>query len=95
MKAIRIHEFGGPEVLTLDEVAMPKPGQGEVLVKVAGAGINPYEGYQREGRYPNLPPRPFTLGGEGAGEVVAVGEGVAPWQVGDKVWGNMKGSHAG
>ena len=94
MKAVRVHEFGGPDVLKLDDVPQPAPGPGEILVQVRGAGINPYEAYQREGRYPNLPPRPFILGGEGAGDVVAVGEGVTTWKVGDKVWGNLKGSHA-
>lgn len=94
MQAIRVHEFGGPEVLSLDQVDRPAPGVGEVLVRVRGAGINPYEGYIREGRYTVVPPRPFILGGEGAGDVVAVGEGVADWQVGDAVWGSLKGSHA-
>lgn len=94
MKAIRVHEFGGPEVLSLDEVDTPQPGRGEVLVRVRGAGINPYEAYQRQGQYTFIPPRPFILGGEGAGDVTAVGPGVTDIQVGDAVWGSLKGSHA-
>lgn len=94
MKAIRIHEFGGPEVLTLDEVPMPQPGPGQALVQMRGAGINPYEAYIRQGQYTFIPPRPFILGGEGAGDVTAVGPGVTGVQVGDAVWGSFKGSHA-
>lgn len=94
MRAIRIHEFGGPEVLTLEDTPTPQPGPDEVLVRVRGAGINPYEAYIREGRYTVLPPRPFTLGGEGAGDIVAVGPDVKQWHVGDAVWGYLKGSHA-
>ncbi|MFN8483579.1 MAG: NADPH:quinone oxidoreductase family protein [Anaerolineae bacterium] len=94
MRAIRIHEFGGPEVLTLEDIPTPQPGPDEVLVRVRGAGINPYEAYIREGRYTFLPPRPFTLGGEGAGDIVAVGENVKQWHIGDAVWGYLKGSHA-
>ena len=94
MRAIRIHEFGGPEVLTLEDAPNPQPGPDEVLVRVRGAGINPYEAYIREGRYTFLPPRPFILGGEGAGDIVAVGENVKQWHIGDAVWGYLKGSHA-
>ncbi len=94
MRAIRVHEFGGPEVLTLDDVPNPQPGPDEVLVRVRGAGINPYEAYIREGRYTSLPPRPFILGGEGAGDIVAVGDNVKQWHIGDAVWGYLKGSHA-
>lgn len=94
MRAVRIHEFGGPEALALDDIPVPQPGPGEVLVQVRGAGINPYEAYIRQGQYTFIPPRPFTLGGEGAGDVVAVGPGVRGVQVGDAVWGSLKGSHA-
>jgi Alcohol dehydrogenase GroES-like domain len=76
MKTIRVHEFGGPEVLKLEEVAMPKPSTGEVLVRIHAAGVNPYDTYMRAGTYAVKPPLPYTPGSDGAGVVEAVGEGV-------------------
>ena len=76
MKAIRVHEFGGPEVLKLEEVAKPKPSAGQVLVRIHAAGVNPYETYMRAGTYALKPPLPYTPGSDGAGVVDAVGEGV-------------------
>ncbi len=74
---------GGPEVLSFRDVEVPRPGAGELLVKVSATGINYIETYQREGIYPmNLP---YTPGSEGAGEVVEVGEGVTNFEVGDYV----------
>jgi NADPH2:quinone reductase len=86
MKAIRVHEFGGPEVLKLEEVATPKPSAGEVLVRVHAAGVNPYETYMRAGTYPLKPPLPYTPGSDGAGIVEAVGEGVKKVKQGDRVY---------
>src|SRR5215204_1516706 len=74
MKTIRIHEFGGPEVLRYEDVEIPEPGPGQARVKLAASGVNFIDVYQRTGRYPGDLPR--TLGLEGAGEVDAVGEGV-------------------
>ena len=76
MKAIRVHEFGGPEVLKLEEVATPKPSAGEVLVRIHAAGVNPYDTYMRAGTYALKPTLPYTPGSDGAGTVEAVGEGV-------------------
>ena len=76
MKAIRVHEFGGPEVLKLEEVATPKPSAGEVLVRIHAAGVNPYDTYMRAGTYAVKPTLPYTPGSDGAGIVEAVGEGV-------------------
>jgi Alcohol dehydrogenase GroES-like domain len=76
MKAIRVHEFGGPEVLKLEEVPTPKPSAGQVLVRIHAAGVNPYETYMRAGTYPLKPPLPYTPGSDGAGVVEAVGESV-------------------
>ncbi|MBT1002763.1 quinone oxidoreductase [Paenarthrobacter sp. DKR-5] len=82
-KAIVAREAGGPEVLELAEVDQPVAGPGELLIKVAAAGVNFIETYQRTGIY-NVP-FPFTPGGEAAGTVVAVGDGVEDFAVGDRV----------
>ncbi|HEX3176675.1 MAG TPA: NADPH:quinone reductase [Methylomirabilota bacterium] len=86
MKAIRVHKFGGPEMLQLEEVPDPKPGQGEALVRVHAAGVNPVETYVRSGAYALLPPLPYIPGGDGAGVVKAVGPGVTQLKVGDRVY---------
>jgi NADPH2:quinone reductase len=61
MKTIRVHEFGGPEVLKLEEVATPKPSAGEVLVRIHAAGVNPYDTYMRAGAYAVKPRSPTHL----------------------------------
>ena len=86
MKAIRVHEFGGPEVLKLEEVATPKPSAGEVLVRIHAAGVNPYDTYMRAGTYAVKPALPYTPGSDGAGVVEAVGEGVKKVKRGDRVY---------
>ena len=83
MKAVRIHEFGGPEALSYEEVERQEPGAGEARVKLAASGVNFIDVYQRTGLYPGDVPR--TLGLEGAGEVDAVGEGVEDVSPGDYV----------
>jgi len=83
MKAVRIHEFGGPEVMRVEEVATPSPGPGQVLVKLAAAGLNYIDVYQRTGLYPN--PLPYTLGLEGSGQVAALGAEVSGFKTGDRV----------
>src|SRR5581483_2364633 len=96
MKAIRVHEFGGPENLKLEEVPDPKPGAGEVLVQIKAAGVNPVETYLREGKYPTLPKLPWTPGNDGAGVVKAVGSGVTHVKEGDRVYlsGSTSGTYA-
>ncbi len=84
MKAIRIHECGGPEVLRYEDVATPTPGAGEALVKIAAAGVNFIDVQHREGRY-KPPAFPFTVGSEAAGTVEAVGPDVRNVAVGDRV----------
>ena len=86
MKAIRVHEFGGPEVLKLEDVATPKPSSGEVLVRIHAAGVNPYDTYMRAGTYAVKPSLPYTPGSDGAGVVEAVGEGVKKIKKGDRVY---------
>lgn len=83
MKAIRVHETGGPEVLQYEEVPTPEPGEGEVRVRLEAAGLNYIDVYHRMGLYPLQPP--FIPGQEGAGVVDAVGPGVTEFQVGDRV----------
>jgi NADPH2:quinone reductase len=97
MKAIRVHEFGGPEVLKLEEVDDPKPQSGQVLVRVKAAGVNPYDTYMRAGAYgARNPSLPFTPGSDAAGIVEAVGPDVTDIAVGDRVFttGTITGAYA-
>jgi NADPH:quinone reductase len=86
MKAILVHQFGGPEVLKLEEVPTPKPAAGQVLVRIHAAGVNPYDTYMRAGTYAVKPPLPYTPGSDGAGVIEAVGEGVKKVKPGDRVY---------
>jgi NADPH:quinone reductase len=86
MKAIRVHEFGSPEVLKLEEVATPKPSAGQVLVRIHSAGVNPYDTYMRAGTYALKPSLPYTPGSDAAGVVEAVGEGVKKVKRDDRVY---------
>ena len=91
MREIAITEPGGPEVLQLVEGVRPRPGPGEILIKVAAAGINRADIVQRYGFYPPPPGAPDTPGLEVAGEVCELGEGVAQWQAGDRVCALLAG----
>src|SRR5246127_393682 len=86
MKAILVREFGGPQVLKLEEVPTPKPAAGQVLVRVYAAGVNPYDTYMRAGTYAIKPPLPYTPGSDAAGVVEAVGAGVTKVRAGDRVY---------
>lgn len=93
MKAVRVHEFGGPEVLRYENVPVPEPGPGEVRIRIEASGVNFVDTYQRTGAYKGE--LPFTLGMEGAGAVDAVGEGVTSVQPGDLVaYAMTRGSYA-
>ena len=93
MRAIQITKTGGPEVLELVELPQPEPKAGEALVKIAASGVNFIDTYLREGRYPA--PLPFVPGQEAAGTVVALGEGVSEFAVGDRVaWAHTRGAYA-
>jgi len=85
MRAVRYHDHGGTDVLTLEEADRPEPGPEELLVRVEAAGINPVDTYFREGSYP-LPELPWIPGSDAAGEVAAVGDDVEAFAVGDRVY---------
>lgn len=86
MKAIRAHSFGGPDVLHYEDVDDPVPGQGEVVVDVRAAGVNPADTYMRNGTYAIVPPLPYIPGGDAGGVVSAVGPAVERFKVGDPVF---------
>ena len=93
MKAIRVNEYGGPEVLSYEDVSVPEPGPGEARIRLAASGVNYIDTYQRSGVY--QVDLPLTLGLEGAGEVEAVGEGVEEISPGDHVaFAMVPGSYA-
>jgi NADPH2:quinone reductase len=93
MRAIRVHENGGPEVLRVENVDDPIPGPGQVLVRLEATGVNFIEIYQRKGMYKT--PLPWIPGEEGAGTVVSVGPGVTDLRPGDRVVSyNFRGSYA-
>jgi NADPH:quinone reductase-like Zn-dependent oxidoreductase len=87
MKAARIHKFGGPEVIVVEDVPVPLPASGEVLVRVAAAGVAPWDALIREGQSKSSPPLPLTLGSDLSGVVEAVGTGVREFKNGDQVYG--------
>ncbi len=91
MKAVEISAPGGPEVLRLTQRPVPAPAAGEVLIKVFAAGVNGPDMMQRKGLYPPPPGATDLLGLEVAGEVVAVGDKVTRWSVGDQVAGLTNG----
>jgi NADPH2:quinone reductase len=86
MRAIRIHEFGGPEQLKLETIPDPVPTAGQVLVRLHAAGVNPVDTYIRSGVHAVKPSLPYTPGSDGAGEVDAVGDGVAGFSRGARVY---------
>ena len=96
MKAIRVKEFGGQEVLRLEEVPTLKPGPGQVLVRMHAIGINPVETYIRAGTYARLPELPYTPGNDGSGVVEQAGADVSEFKPGDRVYtsGSISGTYA-
>lgn len=101
MKAIRVSQFGGPEVLKLEEVPNLKPGAGQVVVRMGAIGVNPVETYMRAGTYPRKPTLPYTPGKDGAGTVESIGPAANPkepvrFKVGDRVYiaDSLSGAYA-
>lgn len=93
MRAVRVHAYGGTDAMAVEEIAVPRPGPGDALVRVAVSGVNFIDVYKRSGLY--KPPLPTTLGEEGAGTVAAVGDGVTDVREGDRVaWAGHAGSYA-
>jgi NADPH2:quinone reductase len=86
MKCIRVHQFGDPSVLKLEGIPEPKPAQGQLVVRIHAAGVNPVETYIRAGNYAMKPPLPYTPGTDAAGEVESVGPGVSRFRPGDRVY---------
>ncbi|HEY5177622.1 MAG TPA: NADPH:quinone reductase [Terriglobales bacterium] len=96
MKAIRVHEFGGPEVMKLEDVPDLQPGPGQVVVRIHAAGVNPVEAYVRSGSYPQKPTLPYTPGTDAGGMVMAIGSGVKGLKASDRVYtsGPNSGTYA-
>lgn len=92
MRAARIQKHGGPEALSLETIPVPQPTADECLVKVEAAGVNFIDIYKRSGQYST--PLPSTLGEEGAGTIVAVGENVKEFRAGDRVAWTFTGAYA-
>ncbi|HKP29682.1 MAG TPA: NADPH:quinone reductase [Gemmatimonadales bacterium] len=97
MKAVVVHKFGGPEVLSIEEQPDPSPGTGQVLIDNKAAGVNPVDAYIRAGQYARLPSLPYIPGWDGAGVVAEVGSGVSDFKKGDRVYfsGTSAGRSAG
>jgi NADPH2:quinone reductase len=97
MKAIRIHEFGGPEVMHLEDLRDLTAGPGQVVVRVRAIGVNPVDTYIRGGLHAVKPPLPYTPGADAAGVVESIGEGVTKVAAGDSVYvaGTITGAYAG
>src|ERR1700675_498752 len=85
IRSVRVHEFGGPEVLRIEEIEVEEPGEGEVRMRIRGIGINRTDITLRSGRSPAKPPLPTRIGWEAAGEIEAIGAHVNGFAIGDRV----------
>src|SRR5215831_19805905 len=87
MKAARIHRFGAPDVVVVEEVPRPAPAAGELLIRVAASGVGPWDALIREGKSKVSPPPPLTLGSDLSGVIEETGPGVSQFKTGDEVYG--------
>jgi NADPH:quinone reductase-like Zn-dependent oxidoreductase len=87
MKAVRVHRFGPPEVIALEDVPKPEPSNGEVVVEVKAAGIGPWDALIRSGKSALPQPLPLVLGSDLSGVIDSIGPGVEQFKVGDEVFG--------
>jgi len=87
IKAARVHHFGPPEAIVLEDIDRPEPGEGEVLVRVAAAGVGPWDAWIRAGKSVLPQPLPLTLGSDLSGTIAAIGPGVTGFAPGDDVFG--------
>ena len=86
MKAIVVHEYGGPDVMRLEDVPTPDPAGSQVLVRIKAAGVNPVDTYLRSGNHAHAPKLPYTPGKDAAGVIESVGDAVSRFQPGDRVY---------
>ena len=86
MRAVRVHEFGAPDVMKVEDIPDPIAGPGEILINIEAIGVNPVDTYIRSGVYAALPELPYTPGGDAGGTVEALGEGVSGFAMGDRVY---------
>lgn len=96
MRAIRVYQFGAPDVMRLEDVPDPKPGPGQVVVRIHAAGVNPVDTYIRSGSYAAKPALPYTPGSDAAGVVESTGQGVVRVKARDRVYvaGALSGAYA-
>lgn len=97
MQAVRIHRFGGPEVMALEEIDRPNPSANEVLIKVFAASVNPVDAKMREGKYPVVTEKnlPYVLGRDVSGQIAAAGDNVSTFLIGDDVFAFLSPEHGG
>jgi NADPH2:quinone reductase len=96
LKAVRVLEFGPPEVMRIEEIPAPRPGPGQVVLRVKAAGVNPADTYMRSGMYARKPNLPWTPGSDAGGVVESIGEGVSNLEVGARAYssGSITGTYA-
>jgi NADPH:quinone reductase-like Zn-dependent oxidoreductase len=97
MQAVRVHRFGGPEVMAIEEIDRPIPAANEVVIKVFAASVNPVDEKMREGKYPVVTEKdlPYVLGRDVSGEIAAAGSDVASFLIGDEVFAFLSPEHGG
>ena len=97
MRAVQIQQYGSRSEMNLETIAIPEPSEGEVLVKIFAAGVNPLDWKIREGYYAEIIPQtfPLTLGWDFAGEITSLGKNVSNWSIGDAVYGRPEFSKNG